>query len=72
MSCLKMNRFGAPCAGDADEALIVIFDDAAHFLVIAQFHADGNLAVDQMLQVLDLFEGLLGRARALCLWIPPR
>ena len=28
-------------AGDADETLIVIFDHAAHFFVVAELHADG-------------------------------
>ena len=63
MSCLKMKRLGNVRAGDADETLIVIFDGAAHFLAIDQFHADGNLCVDQMLQILDLFKSLFRRAR---------
>ncbi len=52
-------------AGDADETLIVIFDGSAHFFAIDQLHAHGNLRFDQTLQVLDLFKGLLRRARML-------
>ncbi len=49
---------GPFAAGKTDEVSVVELDDAFHFLVIAEAHANGDALVAEVLQVLHLFEGL--------------
>ena len=60
---LEDEQVGRARSRDANKALIVILDHAAHFLVIAESDADGNSLFDQVFQVLDFFERLLRRPR---------
>ena len=51
-------------AGDADKALVVVLDHAIHLFVVAQLDAHRNFFIDEMLEIVDLFERLFGRTRA--------
>jgi hypothetical protein len=48
--------------GYADERLVVILDGSHDFLAIGKTHTDGNLLVDQPLEILYFFEGMLWSA----------
>jgi hypothetical protein len=56
-------RFAA--AGEADEGLVVILNDADDLLVILHLHADGRGIFDQALEVFGLFKCLFRRASGL-------
>jgi hypothetical protein len=51
-----------PC--HADEGCVVILDDAADLLIVAEAHAYGRAFLDQTLEVLAFLKRMLGRARA--------
>src|SRR5215831_17746896 len=48
-------------AGQPDKRLVVVFDHADHFLSVVHSDAHRRGALDQALEILRLFKGLLGR-----------
>jgi hypothetical protein len=62
---LKDEKIGRALTRQANERLVVIFDCARHFLTIRQLHTHLHRAIDQALQILRFFKGLLGRTRRL-------
>jgi hypothetical protein len=64
---LEDKQVGFAGSGDANKTLIVIFNDPANLLIVAQFDAHQYFLVDQVFQVLDLLECLLWRTRAFAL-----
>ena len=60
-------EIGQAVARDADEALVVILDSALHLFAIHHLHPHRRPVLDEFLEVLDLFESLLRRARGFSL-----
>ena len=60
---LEDEQVGQAGARDADEGGVVVFDDAANLLIVAEAHANGRAALDQALQVFRFLERMLGRPR---------
>jgi hypothetical protein len=56
-------KIGFTLAGQADEGLVVILDDAHDFLPVFQLDSNRRRTLDQLFEVLCLFKGLFRRAR---------
>jgi hypothetical protein len=56
-------KIGFTLTGQADEGLVVILDDANHFLSVFQLDSDRRRTLDQLFEVFCLFKGLFRRAR---------
>ena len=56
-------KVGFTFTGQADEGLVVILDDANHFLSVLQLDSNRRGTLDQLFEVLCLFNGLFRRAR---------
>jgi hypothetical protein len=56
-------KIGFTFAGQADEGLIVILDDANHFLSVFQPDSDQRRILDQLFEIFCLFKRLFRRAR---------
>jgi len=65
---LENKKVGFTFPGQADEGLVVILDDADHFLSVFQLDPDRYRILDQPFEVLGLFKRLFGRARGLSWW----
>ena len=63
MSCLKMKRLGPSLRVRRMKDGIVVFNDAGHFLVIAELDPDRSLMLDQLFEVLGLLKRCFGGAR---------
>ena len=55
-------------AGEPDEGLVVILDDALDLFAVRHFDADTGAGLDQLLEVLGFLEGVLRGARRFSLW----
>jgi hypothetical protein len=62
---LENEKIGRALPRQANERLVVILDCARDFFAIRQLHAYLHGAIDQTLEILHLFKGLLRRARRL-------
>jgi hypothetical protein len=60
---LENEQVGFTLSGQADEGLVVILDDAGHFLAVFQLYADRRRVLDQQFEILCLFKRLFRRAR---------
>jgi hypothetical protein len=60
---LENKKVGFTLAGQADEGLVVILDDANHFLSVFQLDPDRRRILDQQFEILCLFKRLFRRAR---------
>ena len=56
-------QVGFTLAGQADEGLVVILDDANHFLSVFQLDSDRRRILDQLFEIFCLFKRLFRRAR---------
>ena len=65
MSCLKMKRFGVALACQADEGLVVVFDDAGDFFAVLELDPDRRRVLDQVFEILGLLKRLFRGARGL-------
>lgn len=59
---LEDEKIGTVLAGQPDERVIVILDRTGDLFATRELYADGNLRLDEMLEVPYFFKGLLGRA----------
>ena len=55
-------KIGFTFAGQADEGLVVILDDADDFLSVFQLDSNRRRILDQLFEILGLFKGLFRRA----------
>ena len=60
---LEDEKVGFALAGQADEGLVVILDDADHFFSIFQLDPDQRRILDQLFEILCLFKRLFRGAR---------
>jgi hypothetical protein len=60
---LENKKVGFTLAGQADEGLVVILDDANHFLSVFQLDPDRRRILDQQFEILGLFKRLFRRSR---------
>jgi hypothetical protein len=60
---LEDEKVGPAVASHADERQVVVFDHSDHFLAIYHFHPDERGVLDQLLEILRLFECLFRGAR---------
>jgi hypothetical protein len=58
----KDEQVGTVRARQPDEGVVIILDGARDLLAIGQFHAHGDVRLNEMLEVSHLFEGLFGSA----------
>jgi hypothetical protein len=56
-------KVGFTLAGQANEGLVVILDNANHFLPVFQLYSNRRRVLDQLLEVFCLFKGLFRRSR---------
>jgi hypothetical protein len=61
-------KVGFTLTGQSDEGLVVILDDANHFLSVFQFDPDRRRILDQPLEILRFFKRLFRRARFSWWW----
>jgi hypothetical protein len=60
---LENKKVGFTLSGQADKGLVVILDDANHFLSVVQLDPDRRRILDQQFEIRGLFKRLFRRAR---------
>src|SRR4051794_27568254 len=61
-------EIGLAVARQADEGLVIVFDDAGDLFAVLQLHPNPGVMFDQLLEILRFLERLLGSTRRFSLW----